>query len=105
MSKNNRYSGETKLEVVKLKLEGYSYSQLRNQFNIKSDTQIKVWVKKYKEFGKEALLEDNRGKAKGIGQGRPRTNFSSVEEQIEYLKKENEWLKKSIEKKHGIKFD
>ncbi len=104
MSKNNSYSGEMKLEVVKAKLIGDSNSRIKKVFGIKSDTQIKTWVKKYNEFGEQALFDDKRGKASGIGKGRPRKNFDSVEEQIAFLKKENEWLKKSIEKKHGIKF-
>lgn len=104
MSKNNSYSGEMKLEVVKAKLMGDSNNRIKKVFGIKSDTQIKTWVKKYNEFGEQALFDDKRGKASGIGKGRPRTNFDSVEEQIAFLKKENEWLKKSIEKKHGIKF-
>lgn len=104
MSKNNSYSGEMKLEVVKAKLRGDSNSRIKKVFGIKSDTQIKTWIKKYNEFGEQALFDDKRGKASGVGQGRPRTKFDSIEEQIAFLKKENEWLKKSIEKKHGIKF-
>ena len=104
MSKNNSYSGKMKLEVVKAKLMGDSNIRIRKVFGIKSDSQIKAWVKKYKEFGEQALFEDNRGKVSGVGQGRPRTKFNSLEEENAFLKKEVEWLKKSIEKKHGIKF-
>ena len=56
MSKNNSYSGEMKLEVVKAKLMGDSNSRIKKVFGIKSDTQIKTWVKKYNEFGEQALF-------------------------------------------------
>jgi len=105
MGKNNKYSGELKLKAVKLKLEGVPTNTIMSKLGIRSSTQINNWVKKYKESGKDILFEENRGKASGVGQGRPKTHFNSLEEKIKHLEKENEWLKKSIEKKLGLKFD
>jgi len=105
MEKNNKYSGELKLKAVKLKLEGIPTKEIMSKLGIRSSTQIRNWVLKYKTSGKNALFEDNTGKASGVGQGRPKTNFNSLEEKVKHLEKENEWLKKSIEKKLGIKFD
>ncbi len=60
---------------------------------------IKRWRNKAKNFGKESLLENWTGRTKGYG--RPRSRFSSAEAEIkflkarvEYLKEENDFLKK-----------
>ena len=73
---------------------GYSLSHIKNIFNIKSDSQIIQWTRKFNELGNTAFDIDLRGKASGMGQGRPKTNFRSIEEELKYLKMENEYLKK-----------
>ena len=46
MRKNNRYSPEFKIKVVKEYLEGgISHDGLKNKYNIASKTQIFEWVK------------------------------------------------------------
>ncbi|MFU7518254.1 hypothetical protein AB4668_21230, partial [Clostridium sp. HCS.1] len=57
------------------------------------------WVKKYQAEGDKAFDIENRGKkskiqANGSRKGRPKTKFSSIEEEVEYLRMENEFLKK-----------
>jgi transposase len=52
---------------------------------------LRRWLKKAKNFGKNSLLENNTGKAKGFG--RPRSRFSSAEDEIKFLKAQNEYLK------------
>ena len=74
--------------------EGYSYSKVADILQIKSDTQVRDWVKKFKESGNTAFDIENRGRAKGAAKGRPKKNFSSLEEEVEYLRMEVEYLKK-----------
>ncbi len=101
MRKNNKYSFETKLEAIRMKDKGYSHKEIMNKLGIKSPTQIKNWWNKYLEGGDELLLADNRGKHNSVRRGRPKTKFTSIEEENKYLKAEVEWLKKSIIQKWG----
>jgi len=85
------YTEELKREVVRLKLEGWSYRQLRERFGIKSDAQIAEWVRKVQNG---ESFEDQRGKWN-------KKNFSSVDEEIDYLKAQVEYLKKRNPNLHG----
>lgn len=100
MYKNRKYDNDTKLQAINLKKKGFTTKQIMNILNIKNRTQVDTWWKKYCDGGEKLLLQDNRGKG-GDKRGRPRTKFNSQEEEIEYLKAEVEWLKKSIIKKWG----
>ncbi|MCS5422426.1 MULTISPECIES: transposase [Psychrilyobacter] len=89
--KYNKYSKETKLKAVKKHLnDGFSYQTIANEMNIKSKTQ----VKKFKELGDTAFDTENRGRTKGVKKRRTKNNFSSLEEEVEYLRMEVEYLKK-----------
>jgi transposase-like protein len=84
-----QYTSEFKREVVRLKLEeGWSYSQLRERFGVKSDAQIAEWVRKVDSF------VDQRGVWN-------RKNFSSLEEENAYLKAQVDYLKKQNPNLHG----
>jgi transposase len=51
-----KYSDEFKLKVVRAYLEGYlGYKLLAKAFNISTESQIKRWVRAYKEFGEAGL--------------------------------------------------
>ncbi|MET1012911.1 MAG: transposase [Paenisporosarcina sp.] len=51
-----KYSDEFKLKVVKEYLEGsLGYKPLARAFNISTESQIKRWVRAYKEFGEAGL--------------------------------------------------
>lgn len=105
MRKNNYYSPEFKIKIVKEYLKGgISYESLIKKYNIKDTRQIRDWVKKYQEFGESSFYEEKRGR-KGDSTGRPPKeldlNSLTKDEQIEYLKKqlyykqlENDVLKK-----------
>jgi len=82
--KYKSYDYETKLNVVKKYLEGFSSDELQDLYGIVSKTQIKTWTRKYKEGGVAALKLDNRGRPKK----------SKVENELEQLRMENEILKK-----------
>ncbi|MEB2584109.1 transposase [Bacillus cereus] len=83
----NTYSNEIKLSAVQSYLNGEgSYDIMAEKYQIRSSTQLKNWVKKYKECGE---ITDTRGKnseMKGIPnplKGK-RIHFKTVE----YLKKQ-----------------
>ena len=92
---NNKYSKEFKLEIVKIYLAGgISTRELARKNEMKSSTQIKLWLKQYAELGSTAFNEETRGRKAGAGKGRPKEKFSSEQEELRYLRMENEYLKK-----------
>ncbi len=90
-----RYSEEFKLKAVNLYQQtGMSYEEIAKKLGIPSSTQVKQWVRKNNNG---QSLGDQRGKASSYEhpfKGRPRTNFTSVEEERDYLKAQVEYLKK-----------
>lgn len=93
--KYQKHSIENKLEACKLYLkEGYSTVQLAKKYNT-SDTVIAKWIRKYEHGGVEELSKETRGRAskKGIN----KKYFSSVEEELNYVKAERDILKKTLE--------
>lgn len=92
---NNIYTKELKLKAVSLYIKnGQSAISVARELSIKNKTQVQRWVTMYKEKGEKAFDTENRGKSKGPRKGRPKTNFNSVEEELKYLRMENEFLKK-----------
>lgn len=54
----SKYSNEFKLQIIKYYLEeNHSYLECCKKFNIPSKTQIKEWVKKYKQHGPDGLIK------------------------------------------------
>jgi transposase len=85
------YTEEFKLAAVKAYLEGSSsYKVIAEQFNLRSCTQLKVWVKKWKNGDR---FDERKGVAHPL-KGRPRTSFASIEEERDYLKAQVHYLKK-----------
>lgn len=75
-----------------LYLEGKGgYSTLAKEYGLKAPRQLRDWVKKYRNGELTEENSDRRGKGtyhKKI--------FASREEEIDYLKIENEYLKKKL---------
>lgn len=95
MVKNNRYSKELKLKAVSMYInDSLSYLRVAQALNIKNKTQVQRQVASYNNNGETAFDEETRGKFKLIRKGRPKTQFKSVEEELKYLRMENEFLKK-----------
>ncbi|WP_250675724.1 helix-turn-helix domain-containing protein [Paraclostridium ghonii] len=93
--KYNKYSKELKLKAIDMYInEGMSPASVARALDIKNKTQVKRWVDLYNSKGKSAFDEETRGKANGPRKGRPKTKFNSVEEELNYLRMENEFLKK-----------
>lgn len=86
-----QYSEEFKLSAVRHYLEGAtSYKVVAEQLEIRNCTQLKVWVRKYREG--EAF--DTRKGSSSPHKGRYRTTFGSIEEERDYLKAQVDYLKK-----------
>jgi transposase len=95
MVKNNRYSKELKLQAVNMYInEGMSAVSVAQALDIRNKTQVQRWADLYNSKGKSAFDGETRGKAKGLKKGRPKIKFNSVEEELNYLRMENEFLKK-----------
>jgi transposase len=67
-----------------------SYSAIAKRLGIRNCTQLKVWVKKYRNA---EPLDTRKGSSSPM-KGRPRSSFSSVEEERDYLKVQVAYLKK-----------
>lgn len=95
--KIKRYNKDTKLKAVKRYLnDGLSYQAVADEMGIKSKTQVDRWVKKFKKLGNTAFDTEKRGRVKGFSpkSKKSKGEFSSLEEEIKYLKMEVEYLKK-----------
>ncbi|KAF0817146.1 MULTISPECIES: transposase [Cytobacillus] len=87
----NSYSEEFKHNAVIKYVNGSkSYKVLAEELGIRNCSQLKVWVKKWKD----GVPFDERSGVSNPLKGRPRTNFKSVEEERDYLKAQVEFLKK-----------
>ncbi|WP_430203203.1 IS3 family transposase [Paenibacillus illinoisensis] len=86
-----RYSLELKLEAVRLVNEEHmSIREVATRLDIQNKSQVQVWAAKAKQG---MSLEPATPK-----RGRPRTKFSSMEEEMAYLRAEIEYFKKAVSK-------
>ena len=107
---NKKYSYEFKKEAVEKYLSGEigGCTIAARQLGLRSKKQLLNWTKLYKQ-DPELLKQDNRGKASikdSVKKGMPKKvklDELSKDEQIEYLKMENEILKKAkaLRKNYG----
>ena len=97
---NISYTSEFKIIAVKANLEGKSSTEIFKEAGIDVSPfvrnyavkTISRWKKTYQEEGKQGLMKEKRGKN---STGRPKDKeFSSFEAELEYLRLENEFLKK-----------
>jgi transposase len=92
--KFNSYTDEFKQKAVMKYINGSkSYQVLADELGMRSCTQLKVWVRKWKE-GESFDTRGGDSTASNPLKGRPRTNFTSVEEERDYLKAQVDYLKK-----------
>lgn len=85
------YTEEFKLNAVRAYVNGSeSYQRLSERLGIRNCTQLKVWVKKWKN----GEPFDERSEGTSPFKGRPRTKFKTVEEERDYLKAQVAYLKK-----------
>jgi transposase-like protein len=93
--KYNSYDKELKLKAVDMYInKNVGIMTIVKELGLRNKAQVYRWVQKYQEKGEAAFDVDGRGRTKGPRTGRPKTKFSSVEEELQYLRMENEFLKK-----------
>jgi transposase len=86
-----QYTEEFKLEAVKAYLKGImSYKVVSEELGIRNCTQLKVWVRRWKNG---EVFDVRKGITNPL-KGRPRTFFDTVEEERDYLKAQVDYLKK-----------
>ena len=84
------YPVEVKLKAVKLRLAGTPVKEVLEQLNIRNKTQLKVWMKWYKN-GEAHRFEQPVGKQYSFGKG------PEYETETAKLLVENRYLKQQIE--------
>lgn len=95
-----KYSKETKLKAIDMYLNQHiGANTIAKELGLSEKKRVYDWVKKYEAEGETAFDVEKRGKATktqngSIRKGRRKTKFSSLEEEVEYLRMENEFLKK-----------
>ncbi|MGQ7872401.1 transposase [Bacillus sp. 1A] len=89
------YDIECKKKAVDLYLkEGMGYKTVAKELGIDHSV-VRRWVKHFEAEGIKGL-EEKRGKTKGPGIGRPKTNPEDPEAKMKRLEAENEMLKKLL---------
>lgn len=91
------YSSELKLKVIKrIDDEGWSIREASALFHIPDYSMVRRWIMKWKNGGVEALESKRKGNVSVPHNKKPKTKktFKSVEEELEYLRMENAYLKK-----------
>lgn len=96
----NKYDNELKVKVVKAYLSGKygSYKAVAEAFGIKNRSQVKTWVKKYRENDSIDTFNDQRSGGNNPNFGKhfreKKVDDLPLEEQLKYYKLENAVLKK-----------
>jgi len=84
------YPVEVKMKAIQMRLEGISQKDVMEQLNIRNVTQLKTWMKWYRN-GELHRLEQPVGKQYSYGKG------PEYESETEKLRAENRFLKQQIE--------
>ncbi|MBG9734182.1 transposase [Paenibacillus alvei] len=90
MATRGSYPAEVKLKAIEMRLAGIPVKEVMNELNIKNVTQLKVWMKWYRE-GELHRLEQPVGKQYSYGKG---PEYLS---KLEKVKAENRFLKQQLE--------
>ncbi|NLB49128.1 MAG: transposase [Erysipelotrichia bacterium] len=95
MAKSRKVSYEEKLEIINWTIENdHQYKLAAEKFDT-SYAQVFNWVKKFKQDGKEGLI-DNRGKRKEI---EDLSELGKLKREVELLRRKNERLEMEAEVK------
>lgn len=66
--------------------EGMSAVRVAKTLGIKNKKQVQDWTKLYNIKGSASFDEETRGKTSGARKGRPKTKFSYLEKELNYLR-------------------
>lgn len=95
------YTGDFKVSVVEyMHNTGASLRKTAAHFNIPSFRTVSQWERIYYEQGKDALYQEQRGRANKLGEKRPRKPKANPDvnedllAEVQCLRMENEYLKK-----------
>lgn len=96
------YSGEFKISVIEyMHKNNLSLSEVAVEFGIPSDNTVGKWERIYYEEGKDALLEERRGRSKKLTSAKkgrpPKKDVNENEDllaEVQRLRMENDYLKK-----------
>lgn len=99
------YPVEVKMKAIEMRLNGVPTKQVMNELNIRNITQLKVWMKWYRE-GQLHRLEQPVGKQYSFAKGptfaseteKLHAEIRFLKQQIEVLKKYKAWERMWIEK-------
>lgn len=94
------YTMNFKLKVINDRNAGMSLNSVAAKYEINT-TQVHCWTKKYNELGNDSFI-DHRGRHKSPLRGRPKTHFNSMEEELEYTRLQNVYLKKRLAKQLNV---
>jgi transposase-like protein len=96
------YTEDFKKEAVQRYEKGEeSYRVIAADLGLRSSTQLKQWVRKYKKGEAFDLRGKGQGsKGKNPFKGPQRTRFQSIEEERDYLKAQVDYLKKRYPNLH-----
>lgn len=95
MRKNNQYSAEFKIRIVKSILSGEDSIRGSAKRHGIEHSVIRKWVNHYKAYGEEYLLSEQRGRHQKPKINEVDLDSMTLEEQVHYLKMENAILKKA----------
>ncbi|MFE3576043.1 transposase [Lysinibacillus sp. NPDC059133] len=96
--KNNSFTNEFKLEVVQVYLAGNeSNVSIAKRFGVQNKTQVKRWVKKFKEGGFIEAFNRLPSPSSGARGVKNTYYLKSVEEERDYYKVRSNTLKSSIQ--------
>ena len=103
--RNNSYSLEFKLKVVKLYLTGeMSYQSIANEMKINNPSIIARWVKEFRKEGIEGLKAKKRGRPSNMPSTDKNKNLKTKSNktkeelsEVEKLREENYWLQMEVD--------
>lgn len=107
---NRKYSADFKLMIIEQVYKGRSKTSLAAEYNLPGVGTIVLWMHKYEKLGYNGLISKRKGRPKKnmdpkkeekikVDNSSPLTNFERKEfeelkKELEYVKMENEFLKK-----------
>lgn len=105
MSTRVSYPIEVKMKAIEMRLQGFPVKQVMEELNIRNRSQLKIWMKWYRE-GQLYRLNQPVGKQYSFGKGpefaseieKLQAEIRFLKQQIDVLKKYKAWERTWIER-------